>query len=499
MKRLNQFLLGLAILLTSFSTSKSQNMYSRFSGISVGNPELSGSTCYDKESQVYTLKGAGENLWFDKDQFWFEFQKIKGDFIFSANIQFVGEGVNPHRKVGLMARSTFDTGSAYVDITVHGDGLTGMQFRERNGENTDEFKSYLTAPEFIQLERKGNSYIVRISKDMEPLVTIAEKTFDLGEEVLAGMFICSHDPKVIETAKFSNVRIEVPAAEGVDGYRTPSPSRLEILDVETGLRKVIYETDDHIEAPNWSRDGKFLIVNAGGKLYKFDTEVMKPEEINTDFATSCNNDHGISFDGKTIAISNGIQENGSYKSIVYTLPIAGGVPERITPLGPSYWHGWSPDGKWLAYCAERNGNYDVYKIPSDGGEEIRLTTTEGLDDGPEYSPDGEYIYFNSVRTGMMQIWKMKPDGSNQEQVTFDNFQSWFAHPSPDGKQLIMISYPPSVPAGSHPHNQRVMLRTMPVNGGMPKVAAFLYGGQGTLNVPSWSPDSKKVAFVSYTY
>jgi Tol biopolymer transport system component len=141
----------------------------------------------------------------------------------------------------------------------------------------------------------------------------------------------------------------------------------------------------------------------------------------------------------------------------------------------------------------------VYKIPSKGGDEIRLTTAEGLDDGPEFSPDGKFIYFNSTRTGQMQIWRMKPDGSEQVQITNDGFQNWFAHPSPDGKQLIMISYPLMVPATSHPHNQRVMLRVMPVNGKEIKTAAFLYGGQGTLNVPSWSPDSKKIAFVSYTY
>jgi Tol biopolymer transport system component len=181
------------------------------------------------------------------------------------------------------------------------------------------------------------------------------------------------------------------------------------------------------------------------------------------------------------------------------VPIKGGNPKQITPKGPSYWHGWSPDGKWLTYCAERNGNYDVYKIPSKGGDEIRLTTAEGLDDGPEFSPDGKFIYFNSTRTGQMQIWRMKPDGSEQVQITNDGFQNWFAHPSPDGKQLIMISYPLMVPATSHPHNQRVMLRVMPVNGKEIKTAAFLYGGQGTLNVPSWSPDSKKIAFVSYTY
>jgi len=494
--RITTLIFILSIILTNVNA---QNINDRFSGISVGNPVLSGSTSYNGERQVFTLKGAGENIWFDNDQFWFVFQKIKGDFIFSANAEFVGDGVNEHRKMGLMARSDFDGNSAYVNVAVHGDGLTGMQFRETKAENTDEFKSNVSAPQFIQLERKGNTYIVRISKNGQPLVKVAEKSFDLGEQVLVGMFICSHDPNVVETAKFSNVRIEVPAAEGVNGYQNPSPSRLEILELETGLRKIIYETDDHIEAPNWSRNGKFLVYNAGGKLYKFDAEELKPEEINTDFATNCNNDHGISFDGKMLAISNGIQENGTNHSIIFTVPIEGGVPTRVTPNGPSYWHGWSPDDKWLTYCAERNGNYDVYKIPTEGGEEIRLTTAEGLDDGPEYSPDGQYIYFNSVRTGMMQIWRMKPDGSEQEQLTFDNFQNWFAHPSPDGKWLIMISYPPSVPAGSHPHNQRVMLRLMPAEGGPIKTVAFLYGGQGTLNVPSWSPDSKRFAFVSYTY
>jgi len=234
-------------------------------------------------------------------------------------------------------------------------------------------------------------------------------------------------------------------------------------------------------------------------LYKFNLKNSRISEINTGSVTSNNNDHGISFDGKTLAISSSTEDNGKSRSIIYTVPIKGGVPTRVTENGPSYWHGWSPDGNWLTYCAERNGNYDVYKIPTKGGDELRLTSAEGLDDGPEYSPDGKYIYFNSTRTGMMQIWRMKPDGTEQEQMTTDNYQNWFAHPSPDGKQMIMISYLPEVPAGSHPHNKRVMLRLMPLHGGDIKTAAFLYGGQGTINVPSWSPDSKKVAFVSFTY
>lgn len=477
----------------------SQTMKNQFSGISVGNPKLDGSTAYDESTQIYTLNGAGENLWFDKDEFWFEYKKFKGDFILSANIEFVGKGVNAHRKIGLMARSDFDGNSAYVDACVHGDGLTGMQFREKKAENTDEIKTEISAPEFIQLERKGNNYTVRVSKEQEPLVTIGEKQFELGEEVLIGLFICSHDTGVVETAKFSNVRIEVPAAEGISGYENPSPSRLELLNVETGLREVIYETDTHIEAPNWSKNGKFLIYNSAGKLYHFDLKERIPKEINTDFATSNNNDHGISFNGKTLAISHHTEENGNNHSIIYTVPVKGGVPKRITKNGPSYWHGWSPDGAWLSYCAERDGNYDVYIIPSYGGKEIRLTNAEGLDDGPEYSPDGKYIYFNSTRTGTMEIWRMKPDGAGQEQITNDIYQNWFAHPSPDGKKLIMISYHPDVPATSHPHNERVMLRLMDIETGKIKVAAFLYGGQGTINVPSWSSDSKKVAFVSYTY
>ncbi|MDB4581520.1 DUF5050 domain-containing protein [Draconibacterium sp.] len=488
------------VLLVMLSNSLfSQNMNYQFTGISIGNPKIQGSTTYDDETQTFTLNGAGENMWFDKDEFWLEFKKIKGDFIFSANLDFIGTGENAHRKIGLMVRSGFDADAAYVDCAVHGDGLTGMQFRSKKGENTEEVKSSVSAPEFVQIERKGTNYIVRVSKNNKPLVVVAERSFDLGEEVLAGLFICSHDTNVVEAAKFWNVRLEIPAGEDVDGYQKPSPSRLEILDVETGLRKVIYETSDHIEAPNWSRDGKYLIYNSAGILYKFNLKDSKITKINTDFATANNNDHGISFDGKTLAISSATEVEGKRKSVIYTVPVKGGIPERITEKGPSYWHGWSPDGEWLSYCAERNGNYDVYKIPSKGGEEIRLTTAEGLDDGPEYSPDGKYIYFNSTRTGMMQIWRMKPDGSDEEQVTFDKFQNWFAHPSPDGKWLIMISYLPEVPASSHPHNQRVMLRILPVNGAEIKTIAFLYGGQGTINVPSWSPDSKKVAFVSYTY
>jgi len=270
-------------------------------------------------------------------------------------------------------------------------------------------------------------------------------------------------------------------------------SSLEIFSIDSGTRKVIYQTDETIEAPNWSRDDHFLEFNMNGEIYRISPKVGTPVKLNTGFATHCNNDHGISPDNTELVISHHEKESG--KSMIYVLPLEGGEPKLITANAPSYWHGWSPDGNTLAYCAERNGEYDIYTIPVKGGAEVRLTQAEGLDDGPDYTADGKYIYFNSVRTGKMKIWRMKPDGSEQEQVTFDAYNDWFAHPSPDGKYIVFVSYEPEVVG--HPANKNVTLRLMPIGGGEPKVIAKLFGGQGTINVPSWSPDSKHFAFVSY--
>jgi Tol biopolymer transport system component len=184
------------------------------------------------------------------------------------------------------------------------------------------------------------------------------------------------------------------------------------------------------------------------------------------------------------------------ESLIYVLPSSGGTPRQVTDAGPSYWHGWSPNGQELAYCAERNSNYDVYTIPVKGGQETRLTDAEGLDDGPDYSPDGHYIYFNSERTGAMRIWRMDNDGTNETQITNDDeYGDWFPHPSPDGKWIVFLSYDSGVTG--HPPNKDIALRIMPASGREPKVLTRLFGGQGTINVPSWSPDSKHIAFVSY--
>ena len=270
-------------------------------------------------------------------------------------------------------------------------------------------------------------------------------------------------------------------------------SSLEIFSLDSATREIIYQANENFEAPNWSRDDSFLLFNMKGEIYRISTTGGTPTKVNSGFATHCNNDHGISPDNTELAVSH--HEATSGKSMIYILPLKGGEPKLITRNAPSYWHGWSPDGKTLAYCADRNGEFDIYTIPASGGEETRLTDASGLDDGPDYTADGKYIYFNSVRTGKMKIWRMKPDGSDQQQVTFDEYNDWFAHPSPDGKFIVFVSYEKDVEG--HPANKNVMLRLMSMNGGEPKVIAKLFGGQGTINVPSWSPDSKKFAFVSY--
>lgn len=460
----------------------------------VGNIKLPGSVTYDPASQQYTITGSGANIWFDHDAFHYVWKRMKGDFILTANAAFLGKGVEDHRKLGWMVRTSLDSTSKHINAVVHGDGLTSLQFRRAVGDSTEEIKSKITHADVIQLERRGNKYIMSVARNGETFVTEEVDDLDLGDEVYVGLFVCSHNANVSETAVFHNVRIVVPA-NGQDGYQHYIGSDIQLLDMETNNAKIIYQSPLSIQAPNWTRDGKSLIYNSNDLLYKFDLKTNTPKVLNTGVATHNNNDHVLSFDGKWLAVSNGEQ----YGSIGYVVPANGGEARKITPTGPSYMHGWSPDGKYIVFCGDRNNEFDVYKIPSAGGPEVRLTNAPGLDDGPEYSPDGKYIYFCSVRTGLMQVWRMRPDGSEQTQLTNDDFDNWFPHVSPDGKWIVFITFNKNeVAPGDHPFYKHVYLRVMPVAGGPIKVVAYLYGGQGTINTPSWSPDSKHIAFVSNT-
>ena len=469
----------------------------------IGNPKNQGSAVYDPADQSYILKGAGYNIWFARDEFHFISNKIKGDFILTANFEFIGKGTEAHRKTGWMVRESSDEKSVHASATLHGNGMTCLQWRVSTGmamrDPQDEIFAKDSSFNVIQVERAGKKIIMRAAHNGKALITIGSTEMEnLPDEVLVGPFICSHNPEVTESVKIWNVRIDQPVADSYDTYKDkPLGCRMETMNVSDGKRIVIYEKAGRFEAPNWMPDGKKLLFNMDGSLFKIPVTGGAIEKLNTDFADNCNNDHGISFDGKLLAISHSPKGSGSK---VYVLPLAGGVPKLVTENSPSYWHGWATNNKEVVYVAIRNGKtvYNIYRNSIEGGKEVALTDIQPGQhvDGCEYSPDGKYIYYNGHYTGTMQIWRIKPDGSGQEQMTSDNYNNWFPHLSPDGKWILMISFPPDIDPNSHPGYKRVMLRIMPVTGGEPRVLAYLYGGQGTINVPSWSPDSKQVAFVS---
>ena len=489
---------GMSIFLLVAPSRPQQNSTGVFEGqADVGDVKNPGSLAYNPKTDEYTITGSGANMWLGKDQFHLAWKRMRGDFILTARAHFEGKGVEQHRKIGWIIRKSLDTDSPHAVAVVHGDGLTSLQYRRTAGAPTEQVKASIIGADVIQLERKGDTCTMSVARFGEPFVTAQVSDLALGGEVYAGLFVCSHNQDVVEKAVFSDVRITVPAKDDFVPYRDYIGSNLEIMDVATGTRKIIYRVTDSLQAPNWTRNGKALIYNRNGRLYRFNLATATPSLIDTGTATNNNNDHVLSFDGRMLGISNQSKEDDN-KSKVYVVPVRGGAPRRITQQGPSYMHGWSPDGKFLVYTAQRNGDFDIYKAPVAGGPEQQLTTSKGLDDGPEYSPDGKFIYFNSVRSGNMQIWRMRPDGSDQEQVTNDEYNNWFPHISPDGKWIVYIAFPKDINPSDHPFYKRVYIRLMPASGGPSKVIAYVYGGQGTINVPSWSPDSKRIAFVSNT-
>lgn len=475
----------------------------------IGGPAISGSTQYDANAQTYTMSAAGKNLWEAEDEFQFAWNEMKGDFILRARFNFIGEGVDPHRKAGWMVRSDLDTGSVYADATVHGDGLTSLQYRtEKNGETAQiEIENLLngTYPDVIQFERRGSTFIFSAARYGEPFKSVEWGANNLSGQVYVGLFLCSHREDVVEQAVFRDVRIIKPAASDFRPYRDYIGSTMEILDVFSGELTAIHSSAEPFEAPNWTTDGQTLIMNisgngpAKGVLRTFDLPTRRIKTLNTGPRVQNNNDHVLTFDGSMLAISN--HTGPDRKSTIFTLPVTGSdEPTQITDpaWGDSYLHGWSPDAKWIVYTANRKNQWDIYKVNVDTKQEVQLTDNNTLDDGPEFSPDGEWIYFNSTRTGLMQIWRMRPDGSDQQQVFADEYQNWFPHISPDGKWMTIISYDAAeVEATDHPYYKHVVIRLLPTDGSAkPQIIAYVYGGQGTINVPSWSPDSRRIAFVS---
>jgi TolB protein len=484
----------------------------------VGQVGKAGSSAvFQAKDRSFVLTGGGANMWFTNDAFHFVWTEQRGNFALSAGIEWLGSGGNAHRKACLLVRESLRPDAAYVDVAVHGDGLTSLQYRETRGGPTREIQVSTNQPGRVGIARQGQVYYLLVparsnapagaasgARTLEP--SGASIRLDLTEPLYVGLGVCAHDSQTLARAKFTAVELQSPR----DLNPTPDlHCALEMVALASRDRRVVYHTREYIEAPNWSPDGRTLLFNSGGRvfwsaggwnvahisggrLFRLPTSGGTPEPIDTGFATQCCPDHGFSPDGTRLAITD--QSRGT-PALIYTLPATGGPLRKITARGPSYWHGWSPDGATQLYGSGQNGKFDLYTVPAEGGQERRLTAGKGWDHCPSYTPDGKFIYFASDRTGISQIWRMKPDGTDPQQVTFDEMHNWFPHPSPDGKWIVFISFPKELPG--HPRIQPVKLRLLPTGGGTVQELARFTGGQGSINSPSWSPDSRELAFVSY--
>lgn len=466
----------------------------------VGTILHAGSASYNAAHQTYTVTGSGENIWANADAFHYVWKKVSGDVSLSADIAIETQGGNPHRKAVLMLRQSLDADAVYVDAALHGSGLTSLQFRDAKGGETHEIESDLSGPVRLRIEKRGDTVVLFLApKAGQPLrFSGASIRVPLTGEFYVGIGVCAHDKDASVTAAFSHVAVTnlFPGVEGTQKVW----STLETVPVDSGDRHVTYAAEGRFEAPNWTHDGAGLVFNSDGRLERLPVTAEvhplatgAPEPIDTGAQIHCSNDHAVSPDGQWIAFSDASQPD--HQASIYVAPIGGGVPRRVTQKSPSFLHSWSPDGKTLAFTGERHENFDIYSIPVAGGNETRLTTLPGRDDGPEFSPDGQFIYFSSERGGQVQIWRMQPDGSNPEQALHDETNDWFPHLSPDGKLLAFLAYARDVEG--RPPYQDVELRVMTLADGKVETVAQFYGGQGSMNGPSWSPDSQKLAFVSY--
>lgn len=485
---------------------------------------------YDPERDIHEFRRIDPLNASETETFPYLWKAVQGDFILRAEI-IIGNGMNHSFRAGWLIGETFpemhsgfpDTRSgieASVDgrgnakistaersfnlrlSSAHGVGLPAIEEGQEDGADalTDRLGSSpgIADTYVIQIRREGNLFTMKAAPFGEILQPLETLHADLRSELFAGVFFQTDTPGE-QQVRFRNVRIVKPHPSAAPQSNRHLGSRLEVIDIETMQREVLYESEHSLQAPNWTPGGKTLIYNSNGYLYRYSLDDGSISVLNTGFANRNNNDHVISFDGTMLAISHHNEEFGG-ESTIYTLPLEGSDhPKQVTKsgLGASYLHGISPDNQTVIFTGMRNGVFDIYAADVNTMEETQLTDTPGLDDGSEYTPDGKHILFNSNRTGTMQIWRMNADGSEQTQLTFgEDTHDWFPHISPDGKWILFLSYGLDVDSGDHPFYKEVMLKLMPADGGKPDIIAYLFGGQGTINVPSWSPDSRRVAFVS---
>ena len=477
----------------------------------VGSVVPPGVATFDAATGVYTIRSAGANLWVNVDGFHFVWKKVSGDVSLTADVK-LGDAsptASPHRKALLMFRQTLDSDAIYADAAIHGSGETALQYRRNKGDTTQDIAFNIGAPQRLRLEKRGDTITLFLSMHGEPLHQVgASIKLHFDGDFYAGLGVCAHNKDAVEQAAFAHVDLQPlmppPTPASMALYST-----LQTIAIDNNARMafVIQTGKGQMEAPNWSRDGKTLIFNRAGKLWSVpasegDGAIAEATPIDIGNASDCTGSHGLSPDGKWLAITCTMPDYPGRR--VYVVPAAGaivpatgGAPRMVTANPDSYFHSWSPDGKTILFTRPSHGSGNIYSISIDGGAETALTTGAGISDDPDFSADGQWIYFNSDRAGGMQIWRMKPDGSKPEQVTFDENRNWTPHPSPDGNSILILSYDKDVT--SHAANKDVTLRILNVADGKIRDLVRIVGGSGSDNVPNWAPDGAHFAFVSYQF
>ncbi len=470
----------------------------------VGNVTPPGAARFDAATGVYTIRSAGANLWVNVDGFHFVWKKVSGDVSLTADVKLADAGptASPHRKALLMFRQTLDPDAMYADAAVHGSGETALQYRRNKGDTTQDIAFNIGAPQRMRLEKRGDTVTLFLSAHGEPLHQVgASIKLHFHGNFYAGLGVCAHNKDAVEQATFAHVELQPLTAPAVPATMALY-STLQTIAIDNNARMafVIQTGKGQMEAPNWSRDGKTLIFERAGKLWSVpaaegDGSLAEATPIDIGDASDCTGSHGLSPDGKWIAMTCTTPDHPGRR--VYIVPATGGAPRMVTANPDSYFHSWSPDGKTILFTRPSHGSGNIYSISIDGGQETALTTGAGVSDDPDFSADGRRIYFNSDHAGGMQIWRMRPDGSQPEQVTFDEKRNWTAHPSPDGKSILILSYDKDVTG--HAANKDVTLRIINAADGKIRDLVEIVGGAGSDNVPNWAPDGAHFAFVSYQF
>lgn len=461
----------------------------------VGSVTPPGTATFDARTGVYTIASSGANLWATTDGFHFVWTKVEGDVSLTADVK-LADNANgsPHRKALLMFRETLEPDATYADAAVHGNGEIALQYRRAKGDTTQDIAFDEGAPQRMRLEKRGDTVTLFVSMHGEPLHQHgASIKMHFGGPFYAGLGVCAHNPDAVERATFAHVELKPLTPEVAGKKALYSTLQTIATDNNARMAMVVRTVKGQMEAPNWSRDGKTLIFNSGGKMWRVPVQGGEPTAIDIGDATDCTGSHGLSPDGKLLAITCTTPEHPGRR--VYLLPASGGAPKILTENPNSYFHSWSPDGKTIAFTRPNRTGGNIYSIAVEGGTEKALTTGDGISDDPDYSADGKYIYFNSDRAGGMQIFRMGPDGSDPQQVTFDEKRNWTPHPSPDGKSILILSYDKDVTG--HPANKDVTLRILDAETGKIRDLVEIVGGAGSDNVPNWAPDGAHFAFVCF--